>query len=291
MSPVKKKTGFVESFDGAKIYFESRGEGKPIFLCYGVACLMNHWRHQISYFSQNYQVITFDYRGHHQTPIPENIDNITFDATAQDIKAICQHLEIEKASFFSHSFGAQVVVRTYDMFPELFHSLVIINGFTSNPIKNMFGNDLANNAYQLLKQSYDRAPQTLGYLWKNLINSKIAMQLSALAGGFNLSLTSFKDIEVYTRGVASIDLNVFFKFFDQMMYYDATPVLDRIAVPSLIIAGEKDSVTPRKLQDLMHKKIKGSEFLKVPLGSHCTQLDLPDLVNLRIEKFLHKNNY
>lgn len=288
---IPKKTGFVKSFDGLNVYYESRGEGKPLFLCYGVACLMNHWRHQINYFSQHYQVITFDYRGHHQTPIPENRENLTFDAIAQDIKAIADHLKLPAASFFSHSFGAQLVIRAFDMYPELFSSLVLINGFTKNPIQKMFGGDWADIAFQLFKQGYGKLPETIKYVWKNLINNKISMQLSAMAGGFNLNLTSFKDIEVYARGVASMDLDVFIAFFEQMMAYDATPVLDRINIPTLIIAGEKDNVTPKHFQDLLHKKIKGSQFLMVPLGSHCTQLDLPDLVNLRIEKFLKEIDY
>lgn len=291
MTTITKQTGFIKSFDGHPIYYESRGQGKPLFLCYGVACLMNHWRHQISYFSQHYQVITFDYRGHHKTSIPENRDNLTFDAIAQDIKAIHSHLGLEKASFISHSFGAQVLVRAFDMFPELFANIVFINGFTKNPIQKMFGGDWADIAFQLFKQGYSKVPETLQFAWKNLINNRIAMQLSALAGGFNLNLTSFKDVEVYARGVASMDLDVFIRFFDQMMSYDGTPVLDRINIPALIIAGGKDSVTPKRFQDLLHQKIKGSEFLMVPMGSHCTQLDLPDLVNLRIEKFLKDQSF
>jgi hypothetical protein len=36
----------------------------------------------------------------------------------------------------------------------------------------------------------------------------------------------------------------------------------------------------------MHLKVKGSDFFMVPYGSHCTQLDMPELVNLKIERFL-----
>jgi pimeloyl-ACP methyl ester carboxylesterase len=88
-----------------------------------------------------------------------------------------------------------------------------------------------------------------------------------------------------------MDLDVFIKFFEQMMNYDATPVLERIKVPVLIISGTKDGVTPVSHQEKMHHKIKGSQFLRVPYGSHCTQLDLPDFVNLRIEKFLDEVGY
>jgi aminoacrylate hydrolase len=60
INEIPKKTGTFQSYDGTTIYYEERGTGRPIILCYGLACLMNHWTHQIRYFSQNYRVITFD---------------------------------------------------------------------------------------------------------------------------------------------------------------------------------------------------------------------------------------
>ena len=36
----------------------------------------------------------------------------------------------------------------------------------------------------------------------------------------------------------------------------------------------------------MHHLIPNSEYALIPYGTHCTQLDLPEYVNLRIEKFL-----
>jgi pimeloyl-ACP methyl ester carboxylesterase len=68
-------------------------------------------------------------------------------------------------------------------------------------------------------------------------------------------------------------------------------VLEKIRVPTLIISGSKDGVTPASHQYAMQKKIKGSELLRVPYGSHCTQLDLPEFVNLRVEKFLNQHLY
>jgi hypothetical protein len=83
-----------------------------------------------------------------------------------------------------------------------------------------------------------------------------------------------------------MDLGIFISLFDQMIKYDGMPALDRIAAPTLIVSGDQDGVTPASYQEKMHEKIKGSQLCRVPYGSHCTQLDLPDYVNLRIEKFL-----
>ena len=177
------------------------------------------------------------------------------------------------------------------MFPQLFKNIVSINGFATNPIKGMFGLDITNSAFKLIKQGYGLLPETLSYLWKVVADNPLAMTASALAGGFNINLTSVKDIEIYGRGVAGVELDVFLELFEQMTGYDGTPVLDRISVPTLLISGTSDTVTPKHYQDAMHRAIKTSELVTVPYGSHCTQLDMPDYVNLRAEKFYKQHNY
>jgi pimeloyl-ACP methyl ester carboxylesterase len=287
MKLVPKTTGTFRSFDGTRIYYEVRGEGPPIVLNYGIGCLINHWRPQIKYFSSNYKVIAYDYRAHHRSEAPQNRENLSLDAMAEDLKALLDHLEIQKASLWGHSFGAQMLLRHYDLFPQFTGSLVFVNGFARNPLHGMFGSaDLTQSFFQLFKSGYQMLPETLSFLWKTAVQSPLAIQLSALAGGFNLKLTSLKDIEIYARGIASMDLNAFIELFESMLHYDGEPVLERIEAPTLIIAGKQDSVTPQKHQEEIHRRIHGSELFTVPYGSHCTQLDMPDLVNLKIENFL-----
>lgn len=287
MNLVPKTTGTFRSFDGTKIYYEVRGEGFPIVLNYGIGCLVNHWRPQIKHFAQNYKVIAYDYRAHHRSEIPENREHLSIDALAQDLKGLLDHLEIQKASLWGHSFGVQMLARFYDLHPQFAHSLVFVNGFVENPLNGMFGSpDLTASAFQLFKSGYQMLPETLSFLFKSGVQHPLAIQLSALAGGFNLQLTSLKDIEIYARGIASMDLNAFIQLFESMLHYDGRPVLERITVPTMIIAGKQDSVTPAKHQEEMHHLIKGSELFTVPYGSHCTQLDMPELVNLKCERFL-----
>lgn len=291
MNIVKKTTGFAKSFDGTPIFYEVRGEGRPLVFCYGIACLMNHWHHQVKYFSSKYKVILLDYRGHHQSPIPQQHDNLSIDGCVQDIKAVVDHLGLEKPIFLGHSWGTQLLIRGYDLFPEMFGGLVTVNGFASNPIQGMFGSNLPAAAFEVIKKTYEQLPETSNYLWKKIVYNPLMLWFTQVSGGFNPQLTAVKDIEVYLKGVANINIKVFIRLFEAMMNYDGRPVADRITVPTLIIAGEKDFVTPLKYQEDLHKKIKGSEYTKVPFGSHCTMLDMPEFVNLRIEKFLKEHKY
>ena len=137
------------------------------------------------------------------------------------------------------------------------------------------GNDLAEKFFQFFKSGYEKLPETLSYLFRASVQNPLAIKLSAMAGGFNLKLTSLKDIEIYARGIASMDLDSFIRMFESMMRYDGKSVLERIRVPTMIVGGKQDSVTPMKHQEEIHHLIQGSDFFMVPYGSHCTQLDMP----------------
>ena len=291
MRKISVETGYFESFDGTKIYYETRGKGKPLVFVYGIGCLFNHWAHQVKYFSKNYKVILYDFRAHHKSSIPENPNNLNMESMAKDIDCLMKHLKLEKATFIGHSFGGQVIIKTYDLFPDYFSNIVFINCFIRNPIEGMFGSDLPRKIFEYLKKGYDLLPETISTLWKMVINSPLFIPITGLSGGFNLALTPFKDIEIYAKGISSVDLNSFIKLFEQMMKYDGRDVLERVKVPALIIAGAKDSVTPRKHQEEMHSLLPDSEYTIMPYGSHCTQLDLPIYVNLRVEKFLKSKKY
>jgi Predicted hydrolases or acyltransferases (alpha/beta hydrolase superfamily) len=286
MQTTSKSTGTFTSFDGTPIYYEVRGEGEPLVLVYGIACIINHWHHQIEYFSKRYKVIAFDLRGHQKSNPVADTKNLTMDALATDVIGMLEHLGIEKAHFAGHSFGAPLILKIYDRAPQIFRSMTFINGFAKNPIKGMFGLDVVEPFYHFVRSKYNLQPDLWNSLWKAAVDNPLAMYLAAAAGGFNLKVTHFKDIEVYTRGVARLDLRVFLELFGELMNYDGEPVLGKIEVPALVISGEKDMVTPVKFQQHFKEMIKHSEFVLVPYGSHCTQLDFPDYTNLKMENFL-----
>lgn len=287
---LQKESGKFKSHDGTSIYYEVRGEGEPILLVYGLACLINHWHFQIEYLSQKFKVITFDLRGHHQSAVPEFKEQLSLEAVAKDIPYLFRELGVKKAHFVGHSLGGQVLLKTYSLSPEIFKSITFINGFAKNPIKGMFGLDVIEPFFYFIKSLYEKNPNTIDLFWKKLIDNPISMIGAALAGGFNLKLTQFKDIEIYAHGVSQISLSVFIPYFEDMMAFDGQQIAPQITVPAFIISGDRDNVTPEKFQKELHESIINSHFLRIPYGSHCCQLDFPEYVNLKIEKFIDEIN-
>jgi pimeloyl-ACP methyl ester carboxylesterase len=149
----------------------------------------------------------------------------------------------------------------------------------------MFGVDLVEPLFHFIKAQFEQNPLLWNALWRAAVDNPISMLVSTIAGGFNFRATHFKDIEIYARGGCHIPLEVFLPMFEDMMHFDGDSVAASIIKPTLIMSGEKDFVTPQKFQRALHARVSGSEFVVIPYGSHCCQLDFPEYVNLRLEKF------
>src|SRR4051812_45873990 len=69
--------GYVKSFDGTKLFYSTEGQGLPLVFCYGLVCSSLHWTYQIEHFQQGYRAVWFDYRGHHNSEVPKDLQSLT----------------------------------------------------------------------------------------------------------------------------------------------------------------------------------------------------------------------
>ena len=69
---------------------------------------------------------------------------------------------------------------------------------------------------------------------------------------------------------------------------DSTPLLGRIRVPVLVVAGEDDQITPAEGMREMAKAIAGAEFVLIPEAGHLAPLEQPTQVNAAITAFLRQ---
>jgi pimeloyl-ACP methyl ester carboxylesterase len=67
---------------------------------------------------------------------------------------------------------------------------------------------------------------------------------------------------------------------------DSTGLLASIRVPTLVIVGEEDTVTPPAHAESLHAAIPGAELARVPRSGHLTNLEQPDAFNAVLARFL-----
>ncbi len=279
--------GYVKSFDGTKLFYSIEGKGKPLVFCYGLICSSLHWTYQIDHFRQNYQSIWFDYRGHQNSEVPKNLGSLTLENLARDLGTVLDELNIEDAVILGHSMGVNVVLEFYRQQPKRVAAMVLANGTAQRPLETAFGNNLLQGGFGLLKAAYQYSPELVSMLWKSSKSNPLTRYIVTF-GGFNPHLTPQEDIDLYIRQVSETDPSILIQLIHNYESYDASAWLHTVDVPTLILAGENDWLIPVEQQELLHQLIPKSQLEVIRHGSHCPQMDLPDLVNLKIEKFLSR---
>ena len=68
--------------------------------------------------------------------------------------------------------------------------------------------------------------------------------------------------------------------------FDATEGLSRVTVPTLILCGAEDRMTPPKLSEYLQANIPGATLEIVPRAGHMLMLEQPEYVAGLLERFL-----
>jgi pimeloyl-ACP methyl ester carboxylesterase len=282
--------GYIKSFDGTKLFYSTEGKGKPLVFCYGLVCSSLHWTYQIDRFQNDYQAVWFDYRGHQNSEIPKDPKSLTIENIARDLGMVLDELGIEDAVLLGHSMGVNVVLEFYRQQPKRVAGLVLANGTAKRPLETLFSHNAFQAGFKLLRMAHDRSPELVRALWKLQKGNPLSRTLVAL-GGFNPHLTPSADIEAYVDQVAEMDPSILVHLIENYDKYDATAWLHSVNVPTMVIAGDQDMIIPIEQQELLRQLIPNSQLEVIRHGSHCPQMDLPDLVNVKIEKFLDRIGY
>ena len=278
-------SGRINTRDGASLYYESRGQGQPVILVYGLACPMNHWHFQVEEFSRSFQVITYDLRGHHQSGVSQRPfqEQLTLKTMAEDLEDLEKSLQLQNPHVVGHSYGVPILFERALKTSKNLKTLTAVNGFARNPLNSLLSEWTVLPLFRALEKAHALQPGPFQKLWKLAVQNPVSAPVSALLGGFNWQLTQLHDIEIYLKGLSTVPLEVFFPLFQDLIRCDYLERLAQIKIPTLIVGGAQDLITPPAIQKEMADKIVGSKYSLVPYGSHCTQLDFPEYLNLLLK--------
>lgn len=284
---VKGKVHETASFDGTVLRYTRRGRGLPIVTCNGVANTTTFFHYFEDYFSRMAEVICWDYRGHGRSDVPADLDTFDIACYARDLLAVLDDAGIEKAVLVGFSMGSQVVLEFCRDNQDRVLALVPLNGPASNPFEAFGTGAWFEKAYTNVFNYFIEHPQALEAVGVPLLLSPITWPV-AKAVEVDRHRCSRQEMDLYFEHIAKMGFANELRALLGMARHSAEDVLPAIDVPTLVIAGEKDGMCPARLVKRIHRQVKGSELFVVPHGSHATLVEQPELVNLRIEAFLRK---
>lgn len=285
---IRLREGYTPSFDDTEIYFKSVGLGYPVVLCNGMGVSTFFWKYLENDFKHDFQVITWDYRGHGRSGPPANKKNVSVHALVEDCRAVLDELKVKKALFIGHSLGTQVVLEFYRTHPKYVGGMISCLGSFGRPMDFFYNSPLSKYVFQLCSSLGLIFPKASNLVSKFLIKNPFWYQLGGLLKMINTGMASKSDVQEYMDHILSLEPEFFAKLSRSVQSHSAESVLKNIKVPMMIIGAEEDTFTPVWLAKKMHRIIPNSELFIIRKGSHAALVEQPELINLRIEKFLYK---
>jgi 3-oxoadipate enol-lactonase len=254
------------------INYDERGmpQGLPVVFIHGFPFSHEMWEPQMNVMPNNIHAIAYDIRGHGSSEVGDG--QFTIELFVDDLIALLDQLLIEKAVLCGLSLGGYIALRTFERHPDRVRGLILgdtksepdtnaVKIKRTNTMKEVKAAGVETFAENFVKaifweKTFERNPSVIAFI-KQIIcaNSQ--------------------------RGICGTLLALAART-------DTTPALSSINIPTCIIVGEHDKLTPPTDAQTMHTMIAGSELHILSHAAHMSNLENVQEFNERLMAFLKK---
>ncbi|MBZ0253840.1 MAG: alpha/beta hydrolase, partial [Candidatus Methylomirabilis sp.] len=192
---------------------------------------------------------------------------------------------IDQAIFFGWSMGVQVILEYAGRHPEKVRALVPVNGAYGYIFDTAFDWSLSKYVMPMVNYVAMKTGRVFEPLTSFAVDQPSLFALIKRTGMVSQAAREDVFMEV-ARGFKHLDFSVYFRIMDFLSKHSAEEHLSKIGCPALIVAGDRDLLTPLKVSEEMARRIGDAELFVIPTGTHYTPVEFPEFINLKVEKFL-----
>lgn len=258
-------------------YYEVQGEGPPLILLHGGFADLRMWQPQISVFAQNYQVITYDLRGHGQTGSSE-VRRYSAHLFAGDLEALLQQLGINQAIVCGLSLGGMIAQAYAALHPERIAALILCDTAVSTTLT-------WNDKLQTYLMGWSLSPSV------RLIGARRFVDYAFWFARITRGEAWFgqnAQVQEYVREcMRSVDTNEMAKLY-QMIVGFAGVDLEKIKAPTLVLNGEHESANVFEHTAYIQQHIPHARTAVIPDAGHTSNMENPPVFNQVVLDFLRE---
>ena len=241
-----------------------------LILSNSLGCTLEMWDPQVAAFSQNYRLIRYDTRGHGGSTITQG--PYSFDDLGQDVLALLDALEVEKAAFCGISMGGHTGLWLGIHASQRLNAIAVCNSAAKIGTAQGWS---------------ERAAMVRA-------GGVLAMQALADSAAERWFSESFIQAqpEVVRRAqdwIARIAAEGYAACCEALASSDLSRAIADIATPTLLLAGQFDPVTTLADAEAMQARIPEAQ-LAVVAASHLSNLEAPQAFAKAILDFLNGCN-
>lgn len=289
--PVDSIEAPVDSFttrssDGLRLRVHTIGTGPHRWLLPpGMGTPLLCWKHIFESFHEQMTIVTWDQRGTYGSDRPRHLSDLAFERHLEDALSVLEALDWPQGERFvtgSWSMGVQLGLAIYERIPEQIGGLTLIAGFCEHVLRDALGPAITTPLTRALLHWGVATSPVLTPLLRPFVRDGWA---GKAMDGLNISTANKDFVVAVTSEVAKVELDIYLQNALEFDKCSTRHVLQHVDIPTLIVGGRRDLVSPPRVTRELHSLISGSDYVEVEHGTHYTSLEYPELVNEALERF------
>lgn len=255
--------------NGIDIYYELHGEGPLLILIGGLGTDHSFWNPHIKSFTKDYQVLIYDNRGSGQTTCP--LVPYTIDTMADDLAALIDALGFDQGDVIGSSMGAAIATSYAANYPEKIDKLIICSLFGRLNERARLFFDAAIAAYEEIQN-----PEKYYNLIAPWLYSPNFFDLPQ-----NISAIAFDSNYPYIQPFDGLKGQ-----YSALKSYNYIAKLPQIQCETLILAGEKDALSPQEDALKMARTMSLASLFVFDSAGHLFNYEAPHTFSKLALEFL-----
>jgi len=259
--------------NGLLVHLEGQENSKAIIFVHGFPYDSNMWRSQINEFSKKYFCVSYDIRGLGESAVEDG--QFTMEKFVDDLELIINELKLNKPILCGLSMGGYISLRAMERMQNKFSGLILCD--TKSEADDNQGK--LKRAVAIQQINSGKHDEFIAAFVRNCFGDKFVREHNQ------------EYQKVVERSKKNSPLGVKGCLLAMAGRTDTTDALGNISIPTLVICGSDDKLSPPAVMKPMSEKIPNSKFVLIEKVGHMTPIEKPEEVNSAIRKFFSENNF
>lgn len=251
------------------ISYNDAGEGEiPVLFLHGFPFDKSMWQGQMDSLQSDNRVIAIDIRGFGRSTSEKK--PLSISLFSDDLLAFMDKLEIKKATLCGLSMGGFIALNAIKRFPKRFEALILCD---TQCIADSV--EVKENRYKTIEQiNLDGSAAFNEKFIKSVFHPDSFTNKTEIVENLRSTVIA-NSSEIITAGLWALAERP-----------ETCSILNTITIPTLIICGIEDEITPLEQSEFMHRHIKGSILKIIDNAGHVSNLEQQEDFNKYIFNFL-----
>lgn len=251
------------TIDGARLHYLDEGSGEvPVVLLHAFPLRGAMWAPQVTALAPSTRVVVPDLLGFGGSDAPDDLGAYAVEVWADQVAALLDHLGIKRVTLAGLSMGGYAALSFLRRHGQRLAALVLADTRASGD---------SPEAAQRRRDQIDQVRRT----------GTAELTETMLGGLLGHHTHQYRpEVVATTRSLMDSSPAGIVGALDAMIRRpDATADLAGIDVPTVIVVGDEDVLSPPDVARSMQEAVSGAELVVIPSAGHLTNLEAPEYFN------------